>query len=54
MKHCLSLNIYGELFKPTLPIVIGTRGDSAGSVIVEMKSNLIAQMRTRIKLEIAV
>lgn len=35
-------------------LVVGNRESSVGSIVAEMKSNLIAQMRRRIKLEIAV
>lgn len=53
IKHCLSLNTYGENLQADGNPVIGNRGSSVGSVAAEMESNLIAQMRTRIKLEIA-
>lgn len=54
IKHCLTLNTYGENHPSRwLSTVVGNQGSSEGSVVAEMETNLIAQIRTRIKLEIA-
>lgn len=54
IKHCLSLNTYGENYSSRwLSTVVGNQGSSVGSVVPEMESSLITHMKTRIKLEIA-